>query len=514
MNRTTKSCELPWDWFLTILWLSIMCLYWTEIIRINFSQNPLFYCADMYSDMMFSVAAWEKASIFPEGWVFGNQYYAVATPVLAALMYGFTHNPCIAMGIASTCMGLSVILSFAWMLGPIFPQRHQRLAAVVLFMTVALWSGDTVYTVNGWQLFFTMCSYYACYAIAAFLSFGCFLRRHSRWSPGFCMMVLIAVLFSFGTGIQSLRQTAIMVIPLIAATGLEQVDRVLHHKPLSRKSILLTGVLSLSNLAGILYANAVSAPKHEIFGGLSFSPIPDLVSSFRNVLNLFGDGWILGIGAITAACVYLVRAASQKTTNSFFTCLFLYAVSTVVVLAIDIFTMMYVRSIYYFLLFPMAVILFVYLFARSKTVSCILAAGILLLSLISGRHSLQSLPSWQDDHPLQAVSDCLEENQVSVVFTQWNLGGKLAIASGFRFQIGFWDAADDVFESVDYLCDPSVFDSDPSDCAYIVSGSQNLTLAQNRARAKGAEIHILKHFPELNLYLFTSDRQLMAPYEP
>lgn len=509
MNGAQKSIKKQ---ILTALWLSILWVYWAGIIRINFSRNPLLYCTDMYSDMMFAVAAWREKTIFPPGWIFGNQYYAVATPVLAALMYGLTNDPCTAMGLASTCMGLGVIFSFCWMLGPIFPQLHQRLAAAVLCMTAVLWCGDAASAINGWQLFFTMCSYYACYAITAFLSFGCFLRRHSPWTPGFCMMALLSCGFSFGTGIQSLRQTAISVIPMAVSAGWEQIDRIRHKKPVFRKTVILTGALTLSNLAGVLYATIVSAPKHEIFGSLSLSPVPDVFSSVRNILGLFGNGWILGLAAIAAVCIYLTGAALQKRkwgTDSLFTCLVLCAVSTAVIFVIDSFTTMHVRSIYYFLLFPMAVTLFVYLFARNKAVSCILAAGFLLLSLASGRHRLQSLPAWQDSHPLQSVSNCLEENQISVVFTHWNLGEKIAIASDFRIQAAFWDAPGDVFESVEYLCAPSVFDSDPSDCAYIVSGAKNLALAMERAQVMGAEIAVLKYFPELDLYIFTSDSRLM-----
>jgi len=508
MNGTNDRLK---DRILTALWLTIFCVYWVGIIRINFSRNPLLYCADMYTDMMFSVAAWQEKTIFPPGWVFGNQYYAVATPVLAALMYGLTSDPYIAMGIAATCMGLGVIVSFLWMLRPVFPQLHQRLTAAVLFMTAVLWCGDAVCAVNGWQLFFTMCSYYACYAITSFLSFGCFLRRHSSWSPGFGMMALLACVFSFGTGIQSLRQTAISVIPILLAAGWETADRIRQGKPLPRKTLLLTASLLLSNLAGVLYANIVSAPKHEIFGSMALSPTPDVVSSFCNVLGLFGDGWILGLAALAAACFLLVSGNRKRCTDSFLTCLFLCMAGTAVIFAIDSFTTMQVRSIYYFLLFPMAAIVFVHCCPQSKTVNGILAAGILLLSMISGRHSLQSLPAWQDDHPLQAVSDCLEENRISVVFTQWNLGGKIGIVTDFRIRVGFWDAADDVFEPVEYLCDPSVFDAEPSACAYIVSGAQNLTLARNRAEARQADLYILRYFPELDLYIFTSDQQLMGP---
>ncbi len=495
---------------LTALWLSILCVYWIEIIRINFSRNPLLYCADMYTDMMYSVAAWQKKSIFPEGWVFGNQYYSAATPVLAALILGFTDDPCIAMGLASTCMGLWVVFSFHWMLKPIFPPLYLRLAAIVLFMTGVLWAGDAVYTVNGWQLFFTMCSYYACYAINAFLAIGCFLRRHCRWSPGFWIIWLLTCVFSFGTGIQSLRQTAITVIPIFLAAGWETAHRIRQGKPFSSKSLLLTGTIALSNLTGVLYAGALSVPKHEIFGSLSLSPVPDLVSAVGNILRLFGGGWILGLVTLAASCFFLISGNRKPYAQSFITFLFLCMAGTAVIFAIDSFTTMHVRSIYYFLLLPMAAVVIVYCCPRSKTVIGMLAAGILLLSLVCGRHSLQSLPVWQDDHPLQAVRNCLEENRISVLFTQWNLGGKIAIASDFRIRVGFWDAADDVFESVEYLCDPEIFDTAPDQCAYLVSGVQNLSLAQERARAKQADIIVLEYFPNLDLYLFISNETLMG----
>lgn len=490
-----------------LLWLSVLCIYWTGIIRINFSQNPLLYCADMYSDLMYAAAAWQSGSIFPEGWVFGNQYYAVATPVLAALMFLFTDDPCIAMGTAATCMGLGVLLSFNWMLRPVFPQLHQRLAAAVLFMTAVLWCGDAALAVNGWQLFFTMCAYYSCYAITAFLAFGCYLRRHRKWSPGFCIMLLLTCGFSFGTGLQSLRQTVITVIPIATAAGWETADLLRRGKPVSLRSLLLTGALTLSNLSGVAFASRASVPKHEIFGSLSVSPVPDPVSAAGNALGLFGNGWILGLAAILATCVCLWKRRG----NSVWTCLFLCLSSTAAVFAIDTFTAIQIRSIYYFLLFPMAATVFVYWCPPGRTVHSILAMGFLLLALASGRHNLESFPSWQDDHPIQSVSDCLEENDISVVFTQWNLGEKIAIASDFRIQAGFWDAAGDVFEPVEYLCDPAVFDTESSNCAYLVCGTQNLALTRDRAEAKGADICILNYIQELDLYIFTSDQRLMEP---
>ncbi len=326
-------------------------------------------------------------------------------------------------------------------------------------------------------------------------------------------MTVLACVFSFGTGIQSLRQTAVTVIPLAIAAGGEQVHRLQNKQPLSSQPLLLTGALILSNLAGVLYAAFVGAPKHEIFGSVSLSPGPDIFCSARNLLALFSNGWILAIAAIALAVFFFFRIAGLRRDpwkNRCFVCLLLFTVSIAVILVIDSFTAMQVRPIYYFLLFPMAATVFVWLLARSKTAACILAAGLLLFSLANGRHSLRALPVWEAGHPLQPVCASLEENGIAVVFTQWNLGGRLAIASDFRIQVGFWDAADDVFEPVGYLCDPSVFRAEPENCAYIVSGASGFALARERAGENRATIHLLEYFPALDLYLFTSDQRLMG----
>ena len=42
----------------------------------------------MYSDAQIAKLMWEQKTIFPKNWIFGNQYYVIATPVLAAVMYG------------------------------------------------------------------------------------------------------------------------------------------------------------------------------------------------------------------------------------------------------------------------------------------------------------------------------------------------------------------------------------------------------------------------------------------
>ena len=78
---------------LTVLLLGFVGM----VFYINFSINPEYYDGDIYNDINYAKEAWKAKSLFPKDWIFGNQTYVVATPVLAALFYGITGNGFTAM---------------------------------------------------------------------------------------------------------------------------------------------------------------------------------------------------------------------------------------------------------------------------------------------------------------------------------------------------------------------------------------------------------------------------------
>lgn len=499
----------------TILWLIVLFAFGLVILHINLSKNPEFYCTDMYSDMVYATQVWEKRSLFPDEWVFGNQLYTVATPVLAALFFGILHDPCIAMGIASTFMGICVIYSFCWMLKPLFAELHERLFASVLFMILILLCGDPIYAINGWQLFFTMCSYYACYAITAFLAFGCYIRSNTQWKTG--LHLVLACVLAFGTGVQSLRQTAVMTVPLIAVECLKLFNNYIYKKSHSYKSALIVIALSVSNLSGILYAQFLDVSKNEIFGSMSLSFPSNLgaaiQSCFSTAFNLFSSysKFAAIVLSITCLCVAIILFQKHDWNTSHFSIfLLLHIISISGILFLDLFTTIYVREIYYFMLFPFMAIIFTFVYARSIYVIRLLVVILIICTLPSCEKKLavHMLP-FENDHPMQQVSDYLKQNEISTVYSHWNFGEKIAIASDFDIRVGFWDYSMDVFNSVKYLCDPSIFDADIANCAYVVSGKETFNKATEVAEKRGACLQFMNHFPELDVFIFTSDQKLM-----
>ena len=513
MNRERKIAFVY-----TIIWSVVLCVYGAMVLYINFTHNPEFYCTDMYTDMNYAIAAWNQKSILPEGWVFGNQLYAVATPVLAALFYGITGNACVAMGMASSFMALGVMLSFYWMLCPVLPKLHHRLAAMVAFMTLPLLAGDGAFYDNGWQLLFTMCSYYACYAITMFLAFGCYLRKDQPWSVKRYVMLGLTCLMALGTGFQSLRQTLIMVCPLAAALCVHGLERLLGKKKPALAPVIIAGSICLSNLLGVVLRKLVAVNQVTTIGTLrrvSFSAMPGkIAASLSTALKLFGPQKLVAAGVLGLLLVGLtIRLWRKKTVEKdpATLCGFLLLMSVGGVLAVDIVTLMAVRSIYYFPLYALVALAPIYAYARFGRVVRIGVAGLLLACAFSAFNGplLYHLRIPRESPGAEQVSDYLQEQGITTIYSGWNFGEEIAIASDFEITAGFWNDGAEPFCQMQLLCDPAVFDAAPSECAYLFRGKQAAMSARDAAQALGTELVLLKYFPETNVYVFTAPVNLM-----
>ncbi len=237
------------DKLISALALFITVGFFAVFAVINFYGLEKFIDGDMYADMLVARHIWEQKTLFPEGWVFGNQYYIVATPVVAALFYGICGSMNLAMNLATTLMSLFIIVSFFYMLRP-FVKRESELIFALLALVAAVIVPNAMREAEG-QLFFTLASYYACYLITLFVVFGDYVRavqgKHGRRLGA----LLLAAFLSFCTGMQSIRQTLIMVMPIICVEILLTAWRGLRkEKAVNPASLMRCAVYTLSNLAG------------------------------------------------------------------------------------------------------------------------------------------------------------------------------------------------------------------------------------------------------------------------
>ena len=67
--------------------ICVIAAFLTVFSTINFIGFAWFCTPDMYSDTYVARLMWQEKTLFPESWVFGNQFYVCVTPVLAACFY-------------------------------------------------------------------------------------------------------------------------------------------------------------------------------------------------------------------------------------------------------------------------------------------------------------------------------------------------------------------------------------------------------------------------------------------
>ena len=126
---------------LSALAILVMACYFAVFAVINFKCFARFCEQDMYADTLVAMMMWEQKSLFPLGYVFGNQLYVVATPVLAALFYGLTGSPNTAMALATTAMSALIMLSFFWLLRPVVKRGLSLSCAALMLALSCFWPG-------------------------------------------------------------------------------------------------------------------------------------------------------------------------------------------------------------------------------------------------------------------------------------------------------------------------------------------------------------------------------------
>lgn len=499
-----------------ILCSLILFAYFAGIVSVNFSKIPFYYTTDMYSDMMYAGEVWEHKNIFPTGWVFGNQIYAIGTPVFAALFFGLTHDYCIAMALASTFNGIFVLLSFSWMLKPFMKELHYRLLACTALMTLMLASGDAFLQFHGWQLFFTMCSYYACYAIIAFLCFGCYIRSTYTWSRGLLAITIVSCFLSFGAGIQSLRQTAVMVCPLVAVEFIRMLFLYIKKQKLFTKSTLTAALFSVSNILGLLYVKFADIKQVTVFGGSALKPlsevIPDISNSIHTAFSLLCPkhyNAVIPCAVILLITLFLIYRLIKTKNPSAVYCLLLFLVSVCVLFVIDIFTSMIVRDIYYFMLYPACALLVALLskhFGKIAHIAALIALLILFVNNYNLKVSHLIFSPYKNDS-LKEVCEYLDNNNINTVYSAWNCAERIAIESDFKIQAGFWGF--DPLVCVKHLCNAEVFEAEPAESAYLFYTEDSMNKAMEIAQAAGTSLSLEAYFENSGIYLCTSDDNVM-----
>ena len=521
--------KLPSENAKTEKWLSalsvlVMSCFFAVFAVINFKCFARFCEQDMYADTLVAKLMWEQKSLFPLGYVFGNQLYVVATPVLAALFYGLTGSPNTAMALATTVMSALIMLSFYWLLRP-FLKRGLSLCCAAL-MLVACAFGEKLVNQEMGQLLFILCSYYACYLITLFVVLGDYVRSaaDSRLRP---VALVVSLLLCFATGMQSLRQACIMVLPILAFEALQQllVFAKQGRVGLCRRKMPLIRSLAYAaaNVAGLLFVKLFPVHQYTIFDSApdSFSQrLSDIYVAFRDVA---GFGWagpehpffILLLAfqmALLFGALYL-QLRHIRSGGALSDLWWLLLISIAAVTAAALVTSLRIRAVYLFTYYPLLALSTALVLEQARPrLRRLVALALCLLSLANLYTSY--IPSVRSaleprEEPLEQISAWAVENGYELVYGgHSSVAPSIAAYSDGALVAGCWDE-EVMFHVKEYLNPQNIYSIEDASRAIFVFMPQELEYAHEAAAYVNDSLHFQGRYGQL--YVYTCGDQLMYP---
>ena len=520
---------LPSESAKTEKWLSALAVlvtacFFAVFAVINFKCFARFCEQDMYAYTLAARLMWEQKTLFPLGYVFGNQLYVVATPVLAALFYGLTGSPNTAMALATTVMSILILLSFDWLLRPFVKQRLSLCCAVLMLVACAF--GDKLVYQEMGQLLFILCSYYACYLITLFVVLGDYVRSVTEPRLRLCPLAL-SLLLCFATGMQSLRQTCIMVLPILA---FEALQLLLGFRKQGREILRWRKMPSLrslayaaANLAGVLFMKLFPVHQYTIFNSApdSFSQrLSDICVAFRDVA---GFGWagpehpffilllMFQLALLFGALVLQLQGLRRGGTLSDLWWLLLISIAAVTAAALV--TSLQIRAVYLFTYYPLLALSTALVLERAKIrLRRAVALALCLLSLANLYTSY--IPSVQSalaprEEPLEQISAWAVENGYELVYgNHTSVAPGIAAYSDGALVAGCWDE-EIMFKVKPYLNIQNIYSIEDASRAIFVFMPQELEYAHEAASYTNDSLHFQGQYGQFSVY--TCGDQLMYP---
>lgn len=518
--------DSSWKKGISVGSILVIAAFMTVFSVINFCGFERFCTPDMYSDTYLTRMMWEEKTIFPETWVFGNQFYVVTTPVLAALLYGICGSINLSMALATTAMTVLILASFWWMVRP-FAGRAEALFGMAVLAGCVI-GPEIVSTIEG-QIFYLMASYYAGYLVTLFVVFGDYTRAVTGKKCGWASLVL-AVALSFCSGMQSLRQTAVMILPLLMVEGIRLLGLWLRRKrePVrwNWNAVVRTGLYTAGNLLGLAAIRILDPKCITMYGELTFNTleqVPECIATgFRALRSITGLKYLasdtpwLGVVALVltaavAAALFLAARRGPRESDGNAVLLVLCACSILCVIAVSIVIDIYTRSIYIFTWYPLAALAAMVLMQRSRggwkyAVGGVLAAALMCNLWLSYGSTVKAAVSG-DETPQQQIADYLVENGYTRLYGQWTQIASIAVWTDGQVAAGSW--TDEVCGILAYINPMDIYsEEDNATAAYLITAG-NEQAFRDHADRMGAELTMVASFNGTGYSLYTSDRQLM-----
>ena len=528
---------------LTGLMVAVAAAYLITFGILNFKGFARFGTGDIYQDVLLMQRIWQEKTLIPQGWHFSNQLYVLAPPTLSALIYGVTGNVNLSCALATTVMGALSIAAFLWMLRAVTGRDRLAMAAGAALLTSYVFNENAANPAYDWdplvtrisdlgQLLFTTVSHYSTYFIALCLLWGWYLRAAFQHRRGRGMNVLFAVcvVLGFTTGMQSLRQLQIAILPLLGVEVLRlaAASGWFRHGP-GKENWAVTAKIALctlANLAGVAVFYAITP-----LGGLSSVAVgqEDLArkavgayAGCKGAVNLQMPGkWVPGSGVLPlfyyalalAVAVFVVWALTRIPSGlgEAAACCGLFVASLLLTILSMLFTSVGTASRYLFLYWPLAAVAVAWGVTRlpqtGRRVAALLIAAFAVLNFWFSYKPLVTSCFDPEPLPQQQAADWLEKNGFDTVYGQFWTVGPVGLASNGAVEAGHW-VFSNFYEISPYLTAEDLYTPRANDHAAYLFTQQDRDRGVQAARKAGVELEFRAQVAE-QYYLYTSPVQLM-----
>lgn len=532
--KEKKKSDITLSVILTILLLAFLGL----VFYVNLSCNPEYYDGDIYNDINYAKEAWKAKSIFPKDWIFGNQTYVVATPVLAALFYGIIGNGFTAMAIASCIMTVLIVLTYDWMTRTLF-SYNERMAGFLFLIGVLLLKAHVATSQQGIQAFFTMASYYACYLINAFIVYGCYIRlRKGEFSGKHIAMSVIGIALSFGTGMQSLRQTAVMALPLVACEILMIIIYSIRDKKFAiSSSTLFSAIVFVSNIAGLIAMKFIEINQNSIYGTTAFvkSLKEFLEKGFFNVeyvVLTFGLDSLELRARLVVSTVFLLIILigfilcvkdffkNKCIDQGRFALVMLLTLGCVSVFAAGVLTDVVNRALYYFMIYPLLAVCVSYIIVRYPgkrkaffSIIAVFVAGMIAFRTVGAVGEIKN--GKDENSTAHQIANYMLDNGYDTIYSVFGLSGimdgaeNIIVASGDKIHLVQYKRVDrsKPMKPVEYLCVKDDYKQWDNEKSLYLLREWELPKVRELAEKYGVEMTKQAQFGE-GLYLYSMSENL------
>lgn len=497
---------------------------------LNFWGLSRFCNSDVYADMQVAKRMWEQKTLFPDGWIFCNQYYVVATPALAALAYGLLGNINLAMAVATEVMTVLVVVSFLWLLRAVTKDLLTGLVGCLLLLTFVV-APYGVYSMNS-MLFFTQASFYSCYLITLFVVFGDYVRAFSSDKPRVTVWT-VSMLLSFATGMQSLRQMAVMILPIAAYELFLALRNYLLHRRIWQKRdflrilrVLSYGAANLAGIVAVRFMNIAIAPIFEgdslngaDYLGKKLTEITDAIAELTGLDYLLAGDCsrflaivILVPIAIFAAAAFVWLRRIKKQEDPLERYWILCLLGTGGVFLASVLMNITMRGIYAFLWFPLTAFSGLLLLRKIPKIPGY--AAVMVVCLLSLGSLMYCYGPYVSEISEAEVTDEQQMSQWAVaqgygyVYGEyWGTAPQIAVYAEGKLDAGCWHGAENVFQIEAANTPQDIYtDADNRRAIYVFHAADEQP-GLERAKERGVTLTKVAQFGQFCAY--TSPVQLM-----